>query len=270
VLVKTSTAGNRSKDHEFSTELLLEIFHTIIEIIPATQVILGDGPAHQISYQDECRRLGWESLASDLKIRILDLNNDPPVEDISDWPISGTYRSADLIINLTKAKTHRRFGVSLAEKSLLGVLSGAKLGYPKLLGRHNCAVWLLQQIQAHSPPIFSVIDGISGIQGEGPLNGYPARSHFLVYGVGCQAPDTLGCVEMGFDPALIPLFHRPYDKMRSDPPCAWREVRRTNVDYVPSASCPWLYRSLRYRPRRRAAAYVHLSKGAQQNWPSYA
>ena len=267
VLVKTSTAGNRSEDHEFSTTLLAEILHTVVEVVPSAHVILGDGPAHQISYQAECRRLQWQALAEGLSIRILDLNQDTAIDAIPGWPIASAYLTADLVINLSKAKTHRRFGVSLAEKSLLGVLSGNRLGYPKLRDRHNDAVWLLQEIQVHSPPIFSVIDGIRGIQGEGPLRGHPTQSHFVVFGSRCQACDTRACVEMGFDPVLVPLFHRPYGKMRSDPPCDWPGLRCTYVDYVPSVSCMWLYRSLRHKPRRRSVAYGRLSRDAQRCWP---
>jgi uncharacterized protein (DUF362 family) len=266
VMVKTSTAGRRSSDHEVAAPLLDWVLRSVVALVPRHSVVLADGPAERISYEHECRRFGWDAQAADKGVSLLDLNNDAAVELVRDWPISKTYATADLVINLTKAKTHRRFGVSLAEKSLLGVLSGAELDFPKLRGAHDKAIWLLGELRRYSPPIFSVIDGFAAIQGEGPLDGRPSRSHFLIYGPGCVGPDIRATVEMGFDPVLTPAFHRPYAEAVGGHP-SWAASRITDVDLVPSRSCRWLYRSLRLRADQRAAWYERLREGARSCWP---
>src|SRR5207248_2682919 len=106
-----------------------------------------------------------------------DLNTDRQKEVADNWPVSNTFLCADAIINLCKAKTHRRFGVSLGTKSLLGVLSARILGYPKLVGRHMNVPRLLLELEKVSPPALTVIDGVEGIEGEGPLQGVPTESH---------------------------------------------------------------------------------------------
>jgi len=267
VIVKTSTAGRRSPEHEVSTPLLGSVLELVLRLAPRGSIFLADGPSFEIAYDDECKRLGWSDLVESTGISLNDLNRGPTIEIAPGWPISRVYAEADLVINLTKAKTHRRFGVSLAEKSLLGVLSGGELGYPKLAGRHSQAVWLLRQIADCSPPIFSIIDGFCGIEGEGPLNGIASRSDFLTFGPGCLGPDIRATVEMGFDPALTPIFHRPYHTAPADHSLVWQEMRTSRVNYRPPISCRWLYRSLRQGPRRRNAIYRALLVGAKESWP---
>jgi uncharacterized protein (DUF362 family) len=266
VVVKTSTAGDRSAHHEVSKSLLDRVLRITLRSVSAGQVVIADGPAFDVPYRAECNRLEWTEVAERYGVSIGDFNYDPSIEVSPGWPVSTDYLSSDLVLNLTKAKTHRRFGVSLAEKSLLGVLSGHQLGYPKLLGRHNFTTALLQVIQRRSPPIFSVIDGIRGIQGQGPLRGHPSSSSFIVFGTECLGPDIRATVEMGFDPAMVPAFHRPYPETKVELSSNWWQLRISDVDFIPSTSCSWLYRSLRNSPRTRARMYEPLMAGAKALW----
>jgi uncharacterized protein (DUF362 family) len=265
VVVKTSTAGNRSVAHEVSQSLLTRVLRIAIDLVPPKSVLLADGPAYA-SYQDECRRLGWNRIAQELAVGVGDLNIGEIIEIRPGWPVSANYLRADLVINLTKAKTHRRFGVSLAEKSLLGALSAEKSGQPKLVARHRYVPWFLKELQRRSPPIFSIIDGMNAIEGEGPLAGSITDSHFISFGVGCLAPDLRAIVEMGFDPVLVPLLCRPFGIPAPKVVPRWSDLRVTSVDFRPPASCSWLYRSLD-RSIRRTARYKRLLEGARKSWP---
>jgi hypothetical protein len=266
IVVKTSTAGNRTLAHEVSTPLLEHVLTTTLGGLSSSDIVLADGPAFGPTYRAECNRLGWDDITRRLGVRICDLNVGLHHEIASEWPISSTYLEADLIINLTKAKTHRRFGVSLAEKSLLGVLSGDRLGYPKLERKHRYVPWLVERIKSVSPPIFSIIDGQGGMEGEGPLRATPTRSHFVSFGPGCLGPDLRATVEMGFDPTLVPLFCRPFNKVGAMSTPHWTKLRMTTVDFLPAKSCSWLYQSLAYA-RRRSRTYSILLEGARQCWP---
>jgi uncharacterized protein (DUF362 family) len=261
VLVKTSTVGARPRTHEIEPSLLRFVLSAVCEQVSADRVILGDGPGLAEPYEEECRRLGYGPIVNELGIKVLDLNFDEPVTFREEWPVSRSFLSADAIINLTRAKTHRRFGVSLAAKSLLGVLSGSILGRPKLAGNHKSVPLLVYQLSQSSPPAFSIIDGNQGIEGEGPLGGSPTNSHFLVSGPGYYSPDVRAAVEMGFDPALVPGFLRPRPTRVEDvSPIRWSEFRVTNTDFLPALSCSWLYRSL-YNTKKRERRFGNLTRG---------
>jgi uncharacterized protein (DUF362 family) len=113
-----------------------------------------------------------------------------------------------------------------------------------------------------SPPIYSIIDGSGGIEGEGPLAGDVVCSSFMVFGSGCVAPDLRATIEMGFDPALVPMHHRPVSRATELPQRTWSDLRTTFVDFLPSRSCAWLYRSLKSH-RHRNARFAALAEGAR-------
>jgi uncharacterized protein (DUF362 family) len=266
VLIKTSTAGRRDRSHEVSDALLELIVRTVVEQYGKGVAILADGPAVPDAYEDECRRFGWDQIATRYSVAIEDLNRGDAVEIVPGWPIARRFLSASLVINLTKAKTHRRFGTSLAEKALLGTLSGARLGFPKLRKGHNHVPWLAETVLRHSPPIFSVIDGVEGIEGEGPLAGAPSKSHFLCFGTGVRGPDIRSTIEMGFHPAMVPMNLRPLPRDEgSHRSIDWTAHRVTEVNFLPSKSCAWLHKSVAGEPSERR--FRALLEGAQACWP---
>ncbi|HEX7180360.1 MAG TPA: DUF362 domain-containing protein [Thermoanaerobaculia bacterium] len=264
-LVKTSTTGDRAPESEVSADLLRDILHFAVSRLGRDGVLLGDGPAYARDYPSECRRLGWGPLLEEAGIAVVDLNQDDAREIAPGWPVSIRFLQAGAVINLCRAKTHRRFGVSLSAKSLLGALSGAALGYPKLIGRHGAVPWLLVELERRAPPMFSVIDGNPGVDGEGPLRAKPNGSHFIVFGEGCYGPDVRATIEMGFDPILVPGLIRPGRREYEEREVRWSELRQTGTDFLPAASCSWLYRSLRKR-RRRDAEYRALRDGIRARW----
>lgn len=270
ILVKTSTAGGgRSSDHEVSRSLLQRTLLLVAEAAPKADLILGDGPAFRADYREECERFGWDTLARSVDASICDLNLTPSREIAPGWPVSSVFLDADVVISLARAKTHRRFGVSLAEKAMLGALSGDKLGYPKLKSLHHYVPLLVELIARSGPPIFAIVDGAPGIEGEGPLEGDSTTSHFIGFGENLLGIDLRVCVEMGFDPILVPSFLRPLPVWKRVPRrgmAFWQDLRVTDVDFLPSKSCAWLYRSLR-TANNRDNNFRTLMGAARRHWP---
>lgn len=266
LLVKTSTTGRRSASHEISPGLLESVVQGLLEHTSAERIILADGPVFA-TFPEECERLGWGNLCRRTGIQVADLNY-TDVTQVAGWPVSSVFLEADAVISLTRAKTHRRTGVSLSLKSLVGALSGRETGLPKMAGRHKLLSRLLVDLEQACPPIFSVVDGRNGIEGEGPMSGDPVPSRFLAFGEGLLGPDLRATIEMGFDPSLVPGFHRPWpaEQIDRDPvELPWARLRVSNVDFLPAFSCSWLYRSLT-RTRRRGRRYAHLLSGARECW----
>jgi uncharacterized protein (DUF362 family) len=267
VLLKTSTTGDRPLSHEVSAELLASVVSVTLQHVTADRVKLADGPVYA-TYLDECVRAGWADICRQHNIQILDLNFTNTVL-IDQWPVASDFVNASAIINLTRAKTHRRSGVSLGLKSLVGVLSGQELGFPKLAGRHRLLPQLLLALELACPPVFTIIDGREGIEGEGPMNGQTTASQFMVFGDGLIGPDIRAAVEMGFDPALVPGFFRPWTRelapVAESLELPWAKHRIDRIDYLPALSCSWLYRSLS-KTTQRTRRYRHLLSGVRACW----
>ncbi|HEY2787282.1 MAG TPA: DUF362 domain-containing protein [Fimbriiglobus sp.] len=60
----------------------------------------------------------------------------------------------------------------------------------------------------------TIVDGIVGGQGNGPLSPDPAPSGVLLGGTNPAAVDAVACRLMGFDPATLPIVSRAFDPHR--------------------------------------------------------
>jgi uncharacterized protein (DUF362 family) len=110
---------------------------------------------------------------------------------------------ADLIVSVPKLKTHHWAGVSLSLKNLFGIVPGARYGWPKnflhINGIPLSVVGLYQLVR----PMVAVVDGIVGMEGDGPLFGAPVPHGLLAVGADPVAVDTLCAELMGFSPQKI-------------------------------------------------------------------
>lgn len=107
----------------------------------------------------------------------------------------------DLIINLPKMKTHGLTQVTLCVKNLYGCIPGKlkedlhKLSpYPKNFSR------LLVELHKIIKPQLNIIDGIAGIEGEGPgASGKKINPKVMIMGENANAVDIIASEFMGFN-----------------------------------------------------------------------
>ena len=85
-----------------------------------------------------------------------------------------TLRRADLIVSMPKMKTHHWAGVTLSMKNLFGVMPGVCYGWPKNVLHHAGIPDSILDINAAVRPHLAIVDGIIGMEGDGPIMGTPA------------------------------------------------------------------------------------------------
>jgi uncharacterized protein (DUF362 family) len=100
-------------------------------------------------------------------------------------------------------KTHHWAGATLAMKNLFGVVPGGIYGWPK-----NVLHWAgipesIVDLHDLFPKQFAIVDGIVGMEGNGPIQGTPKQAGVLVAGSDVAAVDATCCRIMGIDPAKI-------------------------------------------------------------------
>jgi len=188
-----------------------------------------------------------------------------------EYLISNTFLKADVVINLPKMKTHKRSGVTLSLKNLVGVTGdrnwlphysddncgcGHKtdpgktfpgiikntvkyikplrdslrqfVGVTKetmrsgnwygndIIWRTVLDLWRIGSYADKNGVIrkdkqrksFVIVDGITGGEGDGPLNPRPKKSNVLIAGIDEAVVDIVTSRIMGFDPFKIPLLRR--------------------------------------------------------------
>ncbi|RPJ16214.1 MAG: DUF362 domain-containing protein, partial [Desulfobacteraceae bacterium] len=111
--------------------------------------------------------------------------------------------NADIVVSIAKMKTHHWAGVTLSMKNMFGVMPGIVYGWPKNVlhwaGIDEC----IYDINATLKPVLAIVDGIVGMEGDGPLMGDPVRSNVIVMGLNATAVDATCARIMGMEPAKI-------------------------------------------------------------------
>ena len=177
----------------------------------AREVIVGEGPGHNRDMEMILEQTGFDGVLKDEKVRFVDLNLDAisPVNIVSKYTglseffFPHTILGADLVVSMPKLKTHHWAGVTLSLKNLFGTIPGIKYGWPK-----NFLHWYgipksIADIASTLQPGFAIVDGIVGMEGDGPLDGTPVDSGVIIMGDNLTAVDATGARVMGFYPEQI-------------------------------------------------------------------
>ena len=110
----------------------------------------------------------------------------------------------DLVVSMPKLKTHHWAGVTLSLKNMFGIVPGSVYGWPKnVLHWHGIGNSILDINAALGVPRFNIVDGIVGMEGNGPIQGEPRRSGVLVLGRDPVAVDATASRLMGLDPRRV-------------------------------------------------------------------
>lgn len=114
---------------------------------------------------------------------------------------------ADAVINIAKLKTHAQMFLTLGVKNLFGCIVGLKKPEWHLrsgIDREMFARLLVRIHRAVSPQV-TIVDGILGMEGQGPgKGGTPRRLGVLVGGSSAFAVDVAICRMLGADPDRLP------------------------------------------------------------------
>ncbi len=107
----------------------------------------------------------------------------------------------DLIINVSKLKTHAFTGATLCVKNLYGCIPGmAKSYYHRVFPSLESFSKFLLELHEKIKPGLNIIDGVIGMEGMGPaLQGKPIRSNIIMAGDNAIATDIIGSEIMGFE-----------------------------------------------------------------------
>ena len=177
----------------------------------AAAVIVGDGPGH-------CRdaRLivdvgGLRPALADLKVRFVDLNHGPVVArsnalgltSLKQIYLAEAVAAADIIVSIAKLKTHHWAGVTLSMKNMFGVLPGICYGWPKNVLHEEGINPSILDVNATVKPSLAIIDGVIGMEGDGPIMGKPRPAGFLIVSDNLLAADATATRLIGADPESV-------------------------------------------------------------------
>lgn len=178
----------------------------------AREVFVAEGPGHRRDNEHLLIASGLYSALKEHKARYVDLNYDDvrPVKlrsrftNLKQLYLPETFHNAHLLVSMPKLKTHHWAGVTLSLKNMFGVVPGSVYGWPKNIlhwaGIHSSIVDINSSLPV---PQFSIIDGIVGMEGNGPLQGEAKHAGVLILGDDMVAVDATAARLMSIDPRKI-------------------------------------------------------------------
>jgi uncharacterized protein (DUF362 family) len=191
---------------------LVEAAVDAFKSLGARDVVIAEGPGHRRDNEYLLTASGLYDVIKQHRVRYVDLNNDDVrlttlksgFTRFKQLYLPETLYQADLLVTMPKLKTHHWAGVTLSLKNMFGVIPGSVYGWPK-----NALHWAgidgsIVDINSSLPlPRFAIVDGIVGMEGNGPLQGQAKNSGVLVFGTDLVAVDSTAARLMKIEPRKV-------------------------------------------------------------------
>lgn len=191
--------------------LLVHAAFEAFRAMGASSVLIAEGPGHRRNTLDLADAAGYFKIVPGFEDLFVDLNLDDvtrirPNRQFSRLEklyLPHTALGADLLVSMAKMKTHHWTGATLSMKNLFGTVPSGIYGWPKNVlhwaGIEEC----IADLHAAFPRQFAIVDGVVGMEGNGPIQGVPKRVGVLVAGSDPVSVDATCCRIMRIDPYKI-------------------------------------------------------------------
>ncbi|HKE23738.1 MAG TPA: DUF362 domain-containing protein [Bryobacteraceae bacterium] len=191
--------------------LLVHAAYEAFREMGAASVRIAEGPGHRRNTLDLADAAGYFKIVPGFEDNFIDLNVDEatrvfPKQQLSRLEklyLPNTVLGADLLVSMAKMKTHHWTGATLSMKNLFGVVPSGIYGWPKNVlhwaGIHEC----IADLHAALPGRFAIVDGVVGMEGNGPIQGVAKSVGVLVAGSDPIAVDATCCRIMHIDPFRV-------------------------------------------------------------------
>ena len=211
-LVETAAGAPHINTHPLVIRGAIEAFLKL----GAGAVMVGEGPGHRRDTLAVYEESGLADVLVEDHIPFHDLNyitgyemeNQGRQSVLPSLTFPVLFKDVDWIVSVAKVKTHHWAGATLSMKNLFGVMPGIYYGWPKNLLHHAGIENSILDINATLKPHFAIVDGIIGMEGDGPIMGDPKKVGVLVMGKNLAAVDATCCRVMGIDPYRISYLER--------------------------------------------------------------
>jgi len=177
--------------------------YEVMRTLGASEVLIAEGPGHRRDTYSLAEEAQYFDAIPNFERVFTDLNRDD-VTKVKNFAgesfyFPNTALRVDLIVSLAKMKTHHWAGATLSMKNFFGLVPGSVYGWPKNKLHYigiNQAIVELNRVFRNT---FAIVDGIVGMEGNGPIQGKPKPAGLIVMGRDLVAVDATCCRVMGID-----------------------------------------------------------------------
>ncbi len=202
-LVETALGKQHINTHPAVVVAAAEVFRRL----DAEDVFVAEGQGHRRDSWIVLDESGMGEALDEAGVRFVDLNHDDvePIANGGTWTrldrlyLPKTLLAADVIVSMPKLKTHHWAGATCAMKNLFGVMPSVIYGWPKNVLHHSGIDESILDINATVRGDLAIVDGIVGMEGDGPIMGTPKEAGCLIMGRDLPAVDATAVRIMGLN-----------------------------------------------------------------------
>jgi uncharacterized protein (DUF362 family)/ferredoxin len=222
VLVKPNMLAGEPPERAITTHP--EIVRALVTVVreSGAEAWVGDAPG-RIEWNVTARALeksgiGPAAVEAGAEIKDFD-GGERRVVDCPDgavlkrFALASAVLEADAVVSLAKLKTHGLVLYTGAVKNLLGcVPGGGKIRVHQLAPKSRELAAALLDIYAVVRPRLALIDGIVGMEGNGPSHGDPRPLGVLIASADSVAADAVACHIIGYPPRSVHLLRQAAER----------------------------------------------------------
>ena len=171
----------------------------------------GDSPAHE-STAKATRISGLAAIAEELSLEAADFDHGRDVEfpadsSIRKLNIANGVLDCDGLVSISKFKTHALTGITGALKNQFGVVPGLrKARFHAVYSDIKAFAIMLADLNKFLKPRLFVMDAVISMECNGPRNGSPKKTGYVLVGLDAPAIDTVMASITGHDVSRMKLF----------------------------------------------------------------
>jgi uncharacterized protein (DUF362 family)/Pyruvate/2-oxoacid:ferredoxin oxidoreductase delta subunit len=188
------------------------VIQAVIQLVKeqTKNIFVGDSGGFG-SYAAAAQKAGTKKVCDDEGVEIIDFKPDKKIEvkerlAYTSFVIDSRVDEMDKIINLAKLKTHQLMYMTLCVKNMYGIIPGfKKVEYHATAGRDRYLfAKMLVDIFRTKTPVLNIVDGILGLEGNGPgTDGEAVKLGMIVMGADGFAIDRVIPTLVGVDPDKV-------------------------------------------------------------------
>ncbi|MGA7500684.1 MAG: DUF362 domain-containing protein [Isosphaeraceae bacterium] len=201
VVIKPNLCTERPEQiHTANTSI--EVLRAVCEVLRerTAQITIVESDGARYPAEAAFENNGVYSLAAELGLKVVNLSKDELVEmpdpRLKGFGMARTWLEADVFVTLPVLKTHATTVFTGCLKNQWGCIPR----YDRIL-LHKYLHELIGQVNALRPVSLALMDGLIGMQGRGPINGYPINLDVLLASRDPVALDATAMRLIGLEPA---------------------------------------------------------------------
>jgi uncharacterized protein (DUF362 family) len=205
VLIKPNLCTLKKSDTGATTdpklvEALIDLLHD-----KTSNISIVESDSGAIDAEVKFAACGYIQLSQRTNVNLINLSKEKLVDvtipnalALKSIKLPRMVMDSDVLINVPKLKASEITGVTLSLKNAFGLIpSRFKTKYHRILDK------VIVDLNKVVKPRLALVDGIVGMEGQGPIDGNPIKMNLTVAGLDCVAVDCVSASIMGFNPESV-------------------------------------------------------------------